>query len=48
MLWSWPADPEHDYGLSSREARPKQLLNLLGERSLLQATLDRLGELVTR
>jgi mannose-1-phosphate guanylyltransferase len=32
----------------SRNARPKQLLNLVGERSLLQATLDRLGNLVPR
>jgi len=32
----------------SREAQPKQLLKLLGDRSLLQSTLDRLGSLVTR
>ncbi len=31
----------------SREARPKQLLKLLSHRSLLQSTLDRLGDLVT-
>ena len=30
----------------SREQRPKQLLNLAGERSMLQATLDRLTDLV--
>lgn len=30
----------------SRAARPKQLLNLAGERTMLQATLDRLGGLV--
>lgn len=30
----------------SREARPKQLLNLAGERSMLQGTVDRLGNLV--
>ncbi|HEY1601892.1 MAG TPA: mannose-1-phosphate guanylyltransferase [Pirellulales bacterium] len=30
----------------SREATPKQMLKLLGDRSLLQATLDRLGDLV--
>ena len=34
----WPA---------SRAARPKQLLQLLGERTMLQATVDRLGELVS-
>src|SRR5262245_59780632 len=33
----WPA---------SRDAVPKQLLNLVGERSMLQATVDRLGSLV--
>ena len=31
----------------SRETTPKQLLKLLGERSLLQSTLDRLSDLVT-
>lgn len=30
----------------SRDARPKQLLNLVGERSLLQATVDRLTAVV--
>jgi mannose-1-phosphate guanylyltransferase len=33
----WPA---------SRAATPKQLLNLVGERSMIQATVDRLGSLV--
>ncbi len=33
----WPA---------SRMARPKQLLNLAGERTMIQSTVDRLGELV--
>ncbi len=33
----WPA---------SRDARPKQLLPLLGPRSMIQATVDRLGDLV--
>ena len=33
----WPA---------SRKLVPKQLLNLSGDRSMLQATMDRLGELV--
>lgn len=33
----WPA---------SRQQRPKQLLNLAGDRSMIQATIDRLGELV--
>jgi mannose-1-phosphate guanylyltransferase len=32
----------------SRDARPKQLLPLLGSRSMLQATVDRLGDLVPR
>jgi mannose-1-phosphate guanylyltransferase len=32
----------------SREARPKQLLPLLGPRSMMQATVDRLGDLVPR
>lgn len=31
----------------SREARPKQLLNLMGESSMIQSTLSRLGSLVT-
>ena len=30
----------------SRGARPKQLLRLVGERSMIQATVDRLGALV--
>ena len=30
----------------SRAARPKQLLNLTGERTMIQATVDRLGDLV--
>src|SRR5258708_12116621 len=30
----------------SRDARPKQLLNLTGERTMIQATVDRLGDLV--
>jgi mannose-1-phosphate guanylyltransferase len=30
----------------SRDARPKQLLSLAGERTMIQATLDRLGQLV--
>ena len=30
----------------SRDARPKQLLSLAGERTMIQATVDRLGELV--
>lgn len=30
----------------SRHDRPKQLLNLAGERSMIQATVDRLGDLV--
>jgi mannose-1-phosphate guanylyltransferase len=30
----------------SRDARPKQLLNLAGERTMIQATVDRLGDLV--
>ena len=33
----WPA---------SRQLRPKQLLNLHGDRSMIQSTLDRLGDLV--
>ena len=33
----WPA---------SRVATPKQLLNLAGERSMIQSTVDRLGSLV--
>jgi mannose-1-phosphate guanylyltransferase len=33
----WPA---------SRRRRPKQLLKLAGDRSMIQATIDRLGELV--
>ena len=32
----------------SRDARPKQLLPLLGPRSMIQATVDRLGDLVPR
>ncbi|HEY5313645.1 MAG TPA: mannose-1-phosphate guanylyltransferase [Pirellulales bacterium] len=32
----------------SREARPKQLLPLLGQKSMIRATLDRLGALVPR
>ncbi len=32
----------------SRAARPKQLLNLIGARSMIQATIDRLGDLVPR
>ena len=32
----------------SREATPKQLLKLLGKRSLLQSTIDRLDGLVAR
>jgi len=32
----------------SRDARPKQLLPLLGSRSMIQATVDRLGDLVPR
>lgn len=31
---------------SSRQRRPKQLLKLAGDRSMIQATIDRLGELV--
>ena len=31
----------------SRKARPKQLLNMLGDRTMIQATIDRLGDLVT-
>jgi mannose-1-phosphate guanylyltransferase len=30
----------------SRDAQPKQLLNLAGQRTMIQATVDRLGELV--
>jgi mannose-1-phosphate guanylyltransferase len=30
----------------SRDARPKQLLSLAGERTMIQATVDRLGDLV--
>ena len=34
----WPA---------SRTNTPKQLLSLVGQRSMLQATIDRLGDMVT-
>ncbi len=30
----------------SRHERPKQLLNLIGERTMIQATVDRLGDLI--
>ena len=30
----------------SRKSQPKQLLNLVGDRTMIQATADRLGDLV--
>src|SRR3989304_4957245 len=42
MRSSWPAGGAPGCGLPPRQARPKQSLQLVGERSLFQLAIDRL------
>ena len=46
MQLLWPAVRAHGFGLSAA-AQPKQLLKLIGERTMIQSTVDRLGDLVS-